>query len=420
MRCIHCGQEHPDNASFCPVTGKIISVSTPRPKNKQVTLVFATLIILGLVIILAGVGWVVKGFLVSGNIQDTPPLSSGKVEETAEEAISVVHEGFSEDGFTSTVVSTSLAEANPSNTAIPTRTTAPSYTPKPSATSMPTDTPKPTATPEPTHTLTPTETQPQFEVRVNEIDQAELIRIPAGEFIMGVNAEDDPLFWGAEGPAHLVTVDEYWIYRTEVTNGMYQRCVADKQCPRPGKSESSIATEYYGNAKYEDYPVVYVSYVHAASYCIWAGGKLPTEAQWEKAARGEDGRLYPWGNQTNTNERANLCGSECTRGGEQQSGHSDSYPGPAPVGSFPNGASPYGLLDMAGNVWEWVFDYFNPQYYDSSVYDNPLGPASGTRRGIRGGGWNNPHSGVRTVARTSLGPDLTMDTVGFRCVILSP
>jgi formylglycine-generating enzyme required for sulfatase activity len=160
----------------------------------------------------------------------------------------------------------------------------------------------------------------------------------------------------------------------------------------------------YGNRRFKDFPVVMVSWQSATAYCKWAGANLPSEAQWEKAARGTDGRLFPWGNNPNPDGLANYSSSS-----------------PEAVGSYIAGASPYGAYDMAGNVLEWVKDYFTPLYYEYSPLDNPLGPASGDRRGIRGGSFEQTEvNGLRTVARASLKPGTTKIVVGFRCAASEP
>lgn len=238
------------------------------------------------------------------------------------------------------------------------------------------------------------------EQRVNEVDGATLVFIPAGEFLMGSDPETDPYFYGAEGPAHLVYLDSYWIYQTEVTNAMYRACVAEQACPRPVHANSNTRDEYYGPEQFDHYPVVYVSWTHAAAYCRWAGGRLPTEAEWEKAARGADGRLFPWGNQAPSPVLANYGTQDTTS-----------------VGSFPEGASVYGVLDMAGNVIEWVFDRFQPTYYSVSPDENPRGPASGATRVYRGGSYHNVDDAIRVVMRGSRAEGHANVDIGFRCAL---
>jgi len=251
-------------------------------------------------------------------------------------------------------------------------------------------------------------------------DGAELIYIPAGEFIMGSNPSDLH-FWGAEAPRHDVYLDEYWIYKTEVTNAMYQQCVAAGACKPPAENSSRSHASYYGNPNFDNYPVIHVTQPDAAAYCQWAGGRLPTEAEWEKAARGTDGRLFPWGDQI-TNASANFCDINCIEppSGAFEEDFNDGYADVAPVGSFPAGASPYGALDMGGNVLEWVSDWYETFYYDKSPYENPTGPSTGTGHPLRGGSWRSGRDGLRPAARASKSVDYQTDHVGFRCATDSP
>lgn len=285
--------------------------------------------------------------------------------------------------------------------ALPTAIPKPSDTPKPTETPLPTDTPRPTETP--TVTFTPTPVNQPLALQINAIDRAEIVLVPAGEFLMGSDRSVDPYFYGAEGPPHLVTLDDYWIYRTEVTNAMYQQCVAVQACPRPAYNSSATHTEYYGNPTYADYPVVYVSWRHAAAYCTWAGGRLPTEAEWEKAGRGTDGRLFPWGDADPDHQLVHFDSSDTTA-----------------AGSYPLGASPFGVLDMSGNVHEWVFDWFQATYYSVSPEENPSGPVTGTTHVYRGGAYHNQADAIRVVMRGSRAEDFTSVDIGFRCVIEMP
>jgi eukaryotic-like serine/threonine-protein kinase len=278
-------------------------------------------------------------------------------------------------------------------------------TDEPTSTIQPTQpdhTPTPVITSSPTETFTPTPVP--YTIELNPKDQAEMVLIAAGEFTMGSDANTDLYFWGAEGPAHAVLLDSFLIYRTEVTNAMYQVCVEAKACPRPAQVFSATRADYFQNPQYANHPVIYVSWVGALAYCQWADAKLPTEAQWEKAARGTDGRLFPWGDNTSASALANFASQDTVV-----------------TGNYPQGVSPYGVLDMAGNVLEWVNDRFQAGYYSLSPYENPIGPAGTDRRVIRGGAWHHTDlSALRVVARASLKESYTGNDIGFRCVVPSP
>ncbi|MBN2386388.1 MAG: SUMF1/EgtB/PvdO family nonheme iron enzyme [Anaerolineales bacterium] len=247
--------------------------------------------------------------------------------------------------------------------------------------------------------LTPTPILGIGSSRVRPADGMVMVYVPAGAFPMGSRegASD-------EEPVHTVTLEAYWIDRTEVTNGMYAACVAEGACPPPSSARSNTRSPYYGNPAYADYPVIYVDWNDAQAYCEWTGGRLPSEAEWEKAARGTDGRRYPWGDLSPTAERANYHGSSV---GDTQA-----------VGSFPAGASPYGALDMAGNVWEWTADWYDAHYYSRSPEANPTGPASGTYRLLRGGSWDYIGSFLRSALRLRATSGNSSYGIGFRCVHL--
>lgn len=235
--------------------------------------------------------------------------------------------------------------------------------------------------------------------QISSLDRMRLIYIPAGEFWMGAD-ESDFEASDSERPLHNVYLSAFWIDQTEVTNRMYALCVQAGACDPPREIRSKTRSVYFGEPQYEDYPVIYVSWEQADDYCAWAGRRLPSEAEWEKAARGTDGRMFPWGNSPAGIRLANF---------ENFVGDTDE------AGSYPAGASPYGVLDMAGNVSEWVKDWYVNSAYSESRYKNPTGPVSGEFRLIRGGSWFNPARSIRSSARLWNYPDLQSDTLGFRC-----
>jgi eukaryotic-like serine/threonine-protein kinase len=264
---------------------------------------------------------------------------------------------------------------------------APARTVTPESTSIPVPTAAPTSVP-------PT-ADPSLGIgstQVSDKDGMTLLYIPAGEFIMGNTAGDS-----SEIPEHSVYLDAFWIDQTEVTNAMYAKCVTAGACQAPASTRSYTRDRYYGNPEFDEYPVVYIAWNDARQYCEWAGRDLPTEAQWEKAARGTDGNIYPWGNAAPDKTRLNYT---------QEVGDTTQ------VESYPTGASPYGALDMAGNMWEWVADWYGS--YSSVPSSNPTGPTSGTIHMIRGGSWGSAAFSVRTSARGG-SPGNGNFYIGFRC-----
>lgn len=218
----------------------------------------------------------------------------------------------------------------------------------------------------------------------------EMALIPAGSFLMGINGQDLD-----QRPQHEVYLDAYWMDLTEVTNKQYLTCVDDGGCKSPGEAQ------YYRDQELSNHPVAYVTWQDALDFCRWAGKRLPTEAEWEKAARGSDGRIFPWGNSPANERLAN---------------YDDNVNKTTPVGSYPAGASPYGLQDMAGNVWEWVNDWYSIDYYRMSVRENPPGPETGDRKVLRGGSWFSLADIVlRTHIRKKRAPEIRDYGTGFRC-----
>jgi len=234
-----------------------------------------------------------------------------------------------------------------------------------------------------------------------------LLYVPAGEFLMG-SIDSDSEANPDEKPQHTVYLDAFWIDQTEVTNAMYKLCVQAGLCHAPSD------TTYYANAKFGNSPVGYVSWNDAQAYCHWAGRQLPTEAQWEKAARGIDGRLYPWGNSSITGNLANFCDSNCQFQWKNKA-INDGFGVFSPVGNYPAGVSNYGAPDMAGNVWEWVADWFGENYYASSPSSNPTGPAAGQLRVLRGGSWYDEAKYLRAAYRDKLDPVGADGGGGIRC-----
>ena len=309
----------------------------------------------------------------------------------------------------------------------PTETQVPSTT-TPQPTETPTSMPAlPTATPWPTETLLPpaatlraTETptpvdytgaRPPAEADIGDTwtrpaDGMVMVYVPAGEFLMGSSDADDQAR-DEEKPQHTVYLDAFWIDRTEVTNAQYRKCVEAGACREPGCWDNE-------NYNAPDQPVVCVSWDDAQAYAAWAGGRLPTEAEWEKAARGTDGRIYPWGDEFD-GARLNYCDRNCEYDWKD-TGADDGYARTAPVGSYPAGASPYGALDMAGNVSEWVADWYDAGYYARSPARNPQRPASGDYRVLRGGAFVSGGGIVRCASRGWVVPYARFWDFGFRVV----
>ncbi len=224
------------------------------------------------------------------------------------------------------------------------------------------------------------------------LDGAPMVLVPAGPFTMGSNEVPD------EQPIHEVDLEAFYLDRFEVTTARYAKFLEATGAKAPRHwNEVNLARD-------GQRPVVGVSWALAERYCRWAGKRLPTEAEWEKAARGTDARRYPWDNEEPTGERGNFGKLHWT-----------GYETLDPVGSHPRGRSPYGADDLAGNAWEWVADWYDSTYYAKSPAQNPTGPAEGVERVVRGGGWNYEGLLARSADRNRDAPDTEINTFGFRC-----
>jgi len=226
------------------------------------------------------------------------------------------------------------------------------------------------------------------------LDNAPLVYVPAGEFMMGTGLSN--------APKRTVSVDGFWIQQTEVTNGMYEQCVKVGSCTAPAQE---IGAPVFTNHEFSSYPIVGVDWNQASAYCSWIQGRLPTEAEWEKAARGTDGNLYPWGNGDPACDVGNLTG--CL-------GHTSA------VTDHPDGKSPYGLYDTAGNVFEWVNDWYDEKYYENAPTQNPTGPESGQYRVIRGSSFDSDLDQILIGNRHFGGVAWHDYQTGFRCAVPKP
>jgi formylglycine-generating enzyme required for sulfatase activity len=228
------------------------------------------------------------------------------------------------------------------------------------------------------------------------------VKVAAGEFVMGSAPGD-----GAddEHPRHRVWLSAFEIDQFEVTNRRYRACVKANACVVPKLRSSNLRTDYFDNDRFADYPVIFVAAPEAEAFCRFAGGRLPSEAEWEKAARGPSPSLnrFPWGDREPDCSLANLGGTASCLGDTDH------------VGRRPLGQSPYGAMDMAGNVWEWVADWYAADYYRDAPLRDPKGPDSGSLRVIRGGCWESGSDSLRVSCRKPVVAGTWAYNVGFRC-----
>ena len=345
---------------FAPPLSPTPLPPTPKPKmNKGVIAAGIGLF----TIILIGFGW-----LIGGGIPKKPSTS------TSPPIL-----------FTLALTNTSLPESEPSLVS-----------------STPTYTTVPTSSPEPTSTHIP-------------VDNTVMIYVPAGDFPMGSGSSSPK----KEQPQHIVFLDAFWIDQTEITNIKFEIFI--NETAYKTDSEKRGESWVYSGGKWleqtgaywsqpngsgsnlrgkSEHPAVHISWNDAYAYCAWRGGRLPTEAEWEKAARGTTASSYPWGNASPSPQYLN---------------YNLSIRDTVAVGSYPQGASPYNIYDLSGNVWEWVSDWYGENYYQVSPSSNPQGPSSGNKRVFRGGSWDDISSAVTATVRVGYNPSVTSSSIGFRC-----
>lgn len=281
--------------------------------------------------------------------------------------------------------------------------------------------------------------------RVSGSDGMILVYIPSGGFTMGSSDADalaaferckevfgEQCTWeryADETPLHTVTLDEFWIDQTEVTNAMYARflnemgnCTSESlRCKvvwyAAGQEDARLALVegiWEPQSGYEEHPVTSVTWHGASAYCEWAGRRLPSEAEWERAARGTSLEPYPWGEELPDGNTANFCDRNCSQD-SMDPAIDDGYAGTAPVGSYPEGQSPFGVLDLSGNVWEWTADWYDAGYYQKSPEDNPEGPRSWGFKVIRGGSFLSIDMILRAATRADENINSAYGSLGFRC-----
>ena len=271
------------------------------------------------------------------------------------------------------------------------------------------------------------------DTHIRSSDQMEMVYVPAGEFIMGSDMDDLKAstrlcldYSGELGfavcqietimdeyPKHTVELSAFWIDRTEVTNAQYRLCVEAGACQPPVDLGSYTREAYFNERIYDDYPVIWVMKSQAVDYCAWVGARLPSEAEWEYAARGPESSKFPWGDEFEKT-RLNYCDASCPLGVPDPT-FDDGYPETAPVGSFPDGVSWCGAMDMAGNVREWVADWKG--YYPADRQVDPQGPAEGDQYVTRGGCWLDTPDDILSANRGANSLDYSRHKVGIRCAM---
>jgi formylglycine-generating enzyme required for sulfatase activity len=276
-------------------------------------------------------------------------------------------------------------------------TSPPAETPASASDALPAtepESPTPTPSPEPAATSTNTPAPPPTSSAGATVPEG-MVLIPAGSFLMG-SSDGQP----NEAPEHQVSLDAFYIDLFEVTNAQYRQCVNAGGCTSTGTADSFTRNGYRDDPTYDNYPVISVTWDQANAYCRWAGKQLPTEAEWEYAASGPDNLIWPWGNSFDPNLSA------------------ASAPDTQQAGNYPNGVSPFGVFDMAGNVAEWVADTFDPSFYANSPASNPVNTAGGDARVYRGGSFANPDGAFYIASRRYESTRSFNEVdVGFRCTM---
>lgn len=285
--------------------------------------------------------------------------------------------------------------------------------------------PEQSATPiEPTYTPTPGPSPVRGDTRTRATDGMVTVFVPGGSFVMGSTEPevDDAItlcaehygvcnrwYYMQEHPQHPVSLDGFWLDRTEVSNEQYRRCVEAGMCEEP--ATCSKGTPTYADPAKSDHPVVCVGWQDARAYCHWAGARMPTEAEWEFASRGEQRRIFPWGDLFD-GSRLNYCDTNC-EANHADPRYDDGFAKTSPAGSYPAGASWIGALGMGGNVSEWVGDWLGS--YTPEAQSNPTGPSEGSDKLIKGCSWFSHPTYCRGAARGSVDPGTRFDYLGFRC-----
>jgi formylglycine-generating enzyme required for sulfatase activity len=255
---------------------------------------------------------------------------------------------------------------------------------------------------------------------------AEMILIPADDFTMGVELDNalkecrkyrtdcQDNWFKDEVPSRVIYLDAFYIDKYEVTNGLYTVCEQAGVCQPPLQLNSSSRTDYYQDSQFANYPIIHVTWDMAKAYCEWRGARLPTEAEWEKAARGTNGSTYPWGNDFSGSD-LNFCDINCSSPTSNKD-YDDSYNDVAAANSYPSGVSPYGIFNMSGNVWEWVADWYKA-YPGGDPTGSPYYEPEQTYRVIRGGAWDSSVDLIRTTNRDPRKPSDSGNNIGFRCAM---